>query len=154
MYCPRCGKDGSLEQKFCRACGFQLDQVVELLEPQATHVDDQNLVQLKLRRVGSIVVISTITFALCAICGGIIWAMAAGGLPVVFGILALLLLIGMTTGFLFLALSQLKAESSTASQTALESKPTTTGLLNQPALNVPPSVTERTTNLLPVERSK
>jgi hypothetical protein len=153
MYCPRCGKNGSLEQKFCRACGFQLDQVMELLEPQETHVDDQNLAQFKLRRIGSIVVISTISLALCAVCGAIIWAMVTGGMPIWFGILGLLVLIGMTSGFIFLGLSQLKAEK-TASQMTLDSNQTTTSLPDQPALNVPPSVTERTTNLLPVERNK
>ena len=147
MYCPRCGKDGSLDQRFCRSCGFQLDQVMELLEPQTTPVDDQKLAQLKLRRIGSIVVMSTITLALCAVCGAIIWAMVTGGMPIGAGIFGLLVLIGMTSGFIFLGLSQLKAEKP-GSQTALDTNQTTKSLLNQPTLNVPPSVTERTTNLL------
>ena len=154
MYCPRCGKDGSLEQKFCRACGFQLDQVMELLEPQSDQVVDQKPAQFKLRRIGSIVVISTVSLALFAVCGGIIWAMVAGGIPVWFGLLGLLVLLGMTSGFIFLGLAQLKAETSTASQTALESTETSTKLLNQQALNIPPSVTERTTNLLSEEQNK
>jgi len=154
MYCPRCGKDGSLEQKFCRACGFQLDQVVELLEPQSVQVVDQNLAQFKLRRIGSIVVMSTISLALFGVCGAIIWAMVVGGIPVSFGLIELLLLLGITFGFIFLGLAQLKAETSTASQTALDSNETSTRLLNQQALNIPPSVTERTTNLLSGEQNK
>jgi|KBSMisStaDraftv2_1062788.scaffolds.fasta_scaffold152228_1 hypothetical protein len=154
MYCPRCGKDGSLEQKFCRACGFQLDQVVELLEPQSVQVVDQNLAQFKLRRIGSIVVMSTISLALFGVCGAIIWAMVVGGIPVSFGLIGLLLLLGITFGFIFLGLAQLKAETSTASQTALDSNETSTRLLNQQALNIPPSVTERTTNLLSGEQNK
>jgi len=154
MYCPRCGKDGSLEQKFCRACGFQLDQVVELLEPQSVEVVDQNLAQFKLRRIGSIVVMSTISLALFGVCGAIIWAMVVGGIPVSFGLIGLLLLLGITFGFIFLGLAQLKAETSTASQTALDSNETSTRLLNQQALNIPPSVTERTTNLLSGEQNK
>jgi len=154
MYCPRCGKDGSLEQKFCRACGFQLDQVVELLEPQSVQVVDQNLTQFKLRRIGSIVVMSTISLALFGVCGAIIWAMVVGGIPVSFGLIGLLLLLGITFGFIFLGLAQLKAETSTASQTALDSNETSTRLLNQQALNIPPSVTERTTNLLSGEQNK
>ena len=154
MYCPRCGKDGSLEQKFCRGCGFQLDQVMELLEPQSVQVVDQNLAQLKLKRIGSIVVMSTISLALFGVCGGIIWAMVAAGMPVWFGLLGLLFLLGITSGFIILGLAQLKATASTASQTALDSNETTTGLLNQQALNIPPSVTERTTNLLSGEQNK
>jgi hypothetical protein len=148
MYCPRCGKDGSLEQKFCRACGFQLDQVVELLEPESVQVVDQNLAQLKLRRIGSIVVMCTISLALFGVCSAIVWAMVTTGMPIWFGLLGLLVLLGITTGFIFLCLAQLKAETSTASQAALDSNETTARLLNQQALNIPPSVTERTTNLL------
>jgi len=127
---------------------------MDLLEPQSVEVVDQNLAQLKLRRIGSIVVISTITLALFGVCGAIIWAMVAGGVPVWFGLLGLLLLLGITSGFIFLGLAQLKAETLTASQTALDSNETTTKLLNQQALNIPPSVTERTTNLLSGEQNK
>jgi len=127
---------------------------MDLLEPQSVEVVDQNLAQLKLRRIGSIVVISTISLALFGVCGAIIWAMVAGGVPVWFGLLGLLLLLGITSGFIFLGLAQLKAETLTASQTALDSNETTTKLLNQQALNIPPSVTERTTNLLSGEQNK
>ncbi len=151
MYCPRCGKDGSLDQKFCRTCGFQLDQVVELLEPKSAQVVDQNPSQLKLKRIGSVVVITTISLALFGVCGGIIWAMVAGGMPVWIGLLALLVLIGITSGFILLGVAQVKATTSTASQTVLDSNETTTRLLNQHALSIPPSVTERTTNLLSVD---
>lgn len=37
MYCPDCGKTNSAEQKFCRACGLQLEQVVQSLVAQRTH---------------------------------------------------------------------------------------------------------------------
>jgi hypothetical protein len=127
---------------------------MELLEPQSVQVVDQNVAQRKLKRIGSIVVISTISLALFAVCGAIIWAMVAGGIPVLFGLLGLLILLGSTSGFIFLGLAQLKAETSTASQTALDSNETTTKLLNQQALNIPPSVTERTTNLLSGEQPK
>ena len=81
-------------------------------------------------------------------------AMVVGGMPVSFGLIGLLLLLGITFGFIFLGLAQLKAETSTASQTALDSNETSTRLLNQQALNIPPSVTERTTNLLSGEQNK
>jgi hypothetical protein len=76
------------------------------------------------------------------------------GIPVWFGLLGLLFLLGITSGFIFLGLAQLKAETSNASQTMLESNETTTRLVNQQTLNLPPSVTERTTNLLSGEQNK
>jgi hypothetical protein len=127
---------------------------MELLESQSVQVVDQNLAPLKLKRIGSIVVISTISLALFAVCGAIIWAIVTGGMPVWFGLLGLLLLLGITSGFIFLGLAQLKATTSTARETALDSNETTTRLLNQQALNIPPSVTERTTNLLLGEQEK
>ena len=32
MHCPNCGKSATKQQKFCRACGFGLEKVVQLLE--------------------------------------------------------------------------------------------------------------------------
>lgn len=33
MHCPNCGNESSLDQKFCRKCGFALASVVDLMRP-------------------------------------------------------------------------------------------------------------------------
>lgn len=39
MYCPRCGKEAQLKQKFCKSCGLRLSQFSQLLtvvDPELT----------------------------------------------------------------------------------------------------------------------
>jgi hypothetical protein len=31
MYCPNCGKENSVGQKFCRACGLELETIIQFL---------------------------------------------------------------------------------------------------------------------------
>jgi|SRR5262245_54984607 len=40
MYCPNCGSEAPMEQKFCRSCGFGLGKVAQLIVEQAP---DENL---------------------------------------------------------------------------------------------------------------
>lgn len=160
MFCPRCGTNSSIDLKFCRSCGFQLDQVAPLLEEKAaeatlSHAADQALAsQQKLKRIGSIAVISTVSFALLAILVVLVWSMATGVIPVLLGSFALLVLVGMFTGFLFLGLASVKENHANEASPAVThtgslagSDPTTKHLLN-PGIAPLPSVTEGTTELL------
>ena len=36
MHCPQCGQQFPSEVRFCKSCGFSLDRVRELLDPNAT----------------------------------------------------------------------------------------------------------------------
>jgi hypothetical protein len=40
MHCPNCGTKASAGQKFCRACGFGLDKVEQLIAEQRTTATD------------------------------------------------------------------------------------------------------------------
>jgi len=65
MFCPRCGQDGTTEQHFCRSCGFEIVGVSALLQdagPESLKPRDNQLFsERKLKVVGSIAVLSTIS---------------------------------------------------------------------------------------------
>jgi len=44
MHCPDCGTKASIGQKFCRACGFGLEKVEQLITDQRTSATEQTLV--------------------------------------------------------------------------------------------------------------
>jgi hypothetical protein len=44
MHCPNCGAKASTGQKFCRACGFGLEKVEQLIADQRTGATDQTIV--------------------------------------------------------------------------------------------------------------
>lgn len=41
MHCPNCGTNASARQKFCRACGFGLEKVEQLIADQRAAATDQ-----------------------------------------------------------------------------------------------------------------
>jgi hypothetical protein len=81
--------------------------------------------------------------------------MIMGGFPVLFGVFCLLVLIGVATGFTFLALASLKeTTASLKSQgTLLTQNNSTTRLLAESDPQALPSVTERTTESLTINRN-
>lgn len=40
MHCPKCGTPAADDQKFCRSCGFRLEEVAQLLEESPPVFDD------------------------------------------------------------------------------------------------------------------
>jgi len=44
MHCPNCGAKASVGQKFCRACGFGLEKVEQLIADQRTGATEQTTV--------------------------------------------------------------------------------------------------------------
>lgn len=45
MFCPNCGANNSTEQKFCRACGLNLEKSVESLLEQIPTAESANLLK-------------------------------------------------------------------------------------------------------------
>jgi hypothetical protein len=43
MHCPNCGTKASIAQKFCRACGFSLEKVGQLIDDHRTAAADQTI---------------------------------------------------------------------------------------------------------------
>ena len=157
MFCPRCGNNGDSDQKYCRACGFELQRVSELLQ-ETTAIESTSgsenvpalLDQRKLKLVGSVVVLSTIGVALLGIIVALLVAILNGIIPALFGGFALFILLGISVGFVALGLASVKKEQGKPS-----SKPDKTLLKDEPLPALEPgnaqyvhSVTEHTTELL------
>lgn len=50
MHCPGCGKQTSMEQKFCRACGMNLEAIAKAMGAQGyTSVEDDSRITAKRR---------------------------------------------------------------------------------------------------------
>ena len=155
MFCPRCGHDGTSEQRFCRSCGFELTRVGQLLQDAGQEslvtrsTDEHQIRQRKLQRVGSIAVLSTVGMGMLAMLIGIVFLMVAGKMPILAGALILTFLIGISVGFVCLAMASLQPGSKPTEDTpALKDKATTSALAGPAIDQAQPSVTERTTELL------
>jgi len=151
MFCPRCGQDGTTEQHFCRSCGLELVGVSALLQeagPESVESPDNlRLNQQKLKFVGSIVVLSTISLALIALLVGIVVLMALGNMPLLAGGLLLTFMTGIIIGFVCLGLASLKT-SEPEKQKHLNENPATSALFQLGVEQALASVTEHTTELL------
>ena len=155
MFCPRCGHDGSNEQRFCRSCGFELTHVGELLQEAgqeslaANTTDKDQVKQRKLQRVGSIAVLSTISMAMLAFLAGIVVLMVTDKMPILAGVAILTFLIGLSVGFICLGMAALPRLSKLSKATqALKDNSSTSALVGPPVEQALPSVTEHTTELL------
>jgi len=77
MYCPNCGKQNSIEQKFCPSCGLSLEKAAQSLTDQLpTSLRDQELEnrQRLVDRMLSIILGGTLSLAIAGIIGyGIIY---------------------------------------------------------------------------------
>ena len=156
MYCPNCGKTNSAEQKFCRSCGLQLEQIVQSLANQLSAPDaDSKLVarQNNLDRLIKIVAVSTISLFVGAVLWGILYSIIIGQGEVLAGSIFLAIIIGVVLfGVLMLYRESLttKPSKQKSSPDALVSD--AAKRLSEPRYEPVPSVVERTTELLTVNR--
>jgi hypothetical protein len=165
MYCPACSQKNEIEQKFCRACGMNLEQSVASLLSQFG--DDARNVLLhsekKLERFGSIAFTGfgvVIGLAILAFVYLIATRMIISGTQPLAGVLAIAFIIfaGLTLGYVFWAewLKEKKKKLTTtrASQDRSAIEPAETSrLLSDQHFEPVPSVVEDTTELLRVPRS-
>jgi zinc-ribbon domain len=157
MYCPSCGKTNSAEQKFCRACGLQLEQVVQSLVAQLTAPDaDKKLAerQNNLDRVIKAVAVGTISLFVGAVLWGIIYSIIIVKGEVLAGSIFLAIIVGILLfGLLMLyrdSLSQNPSKQNSSRPDSLVSD--TAELLSESRYEPVPSVVERTTELLTVNK--
>lgn len=159
MYCPNCGQENSIEQKFCRRCGLNLEKSVESLI-------DQNAAGLTVREVdpdhwlemlGKFAIGGTALVGLVAV-GAMVYTIITKfvltGSGVFFGIVMSLLLIFAVLGLTYVALNE--GRKSKRKQSAPPSefeKPEMAKLLDTGGFEPVPSVVEDTTERLKVGKS-
>jgi uncharacterized membrane protein (DUF485 family) len=149
MYCPNCGNVTSVEQKFCRACGLGLEQIALSLGEQLPARRDESLQVRKerLEKLGvgalSIFGLGVLVFLLYAVAQKLL--ATQGNLLTILAIIGLVVMLG--CGVLSVILfARAKELGEQANKRQLELLPEGTF---EP---VPPPVTERTTELLFVEK--
>lgn len=158
MYCPNCAKENSPEQKFCRACGFNLERTVESFLEQMP--DFEGVSNSKISRffetIGKIgfggligaglvgFVILLITIVNKFVLSGQIDKMIAG-------LILITLLISAVLGLAYVIYQEYAKEQKKGAtairQNEIEAKDTAK-LLEEKPFEPIPSVTENTTNLL------
>lgn len=169
MFCPNCGADSTADQKFCRGCGLKLEKVSLVLAEQlpagslaeSSPEEIARLLKSK-RRVERLLVGIGLTGAAVFV-GAIIWTLVftiiIGKGAVLQGSIALgFILAGVVA--LALVCYRESVVNSLARRGVSEEKPTlpaaapTANLLPEPRATPLGSVTDRTTELLEVERKR
>ena len=153
MYCPNCGKTNSIDQNFCRSCGFQLEKVVQSLVDQLQSSDLNTTLAEKRRRLDKLIQIiagSTISIFVAAVLWGIIYSIIIVKGEVLGGLIFLIVILGLVLfGVLMLYRESLnKVRSKNDQNQKAISEIETAKLLSEPELEPVPSVTDRTTELL------
>jgi zinc-ribbon domain len=162
MYCPNCGNQTSTEQNFCRSCGLGLEKIAQSLAEQLPTQIDANQQKQK-ERIEKQGVIALSIFA-AGIIGLLLYLVVY---KVIFvqgrtleglGILAFLALIssGLVSVYLFAKANEVGQKNKTreisGSDEPLPST-RTAKLLREGYFEPVPTVTERTTDLLTVEKN-
>lgn len=164
MHCPKCGAPAAEAQKFCRACGFGLEQVAQLMDESPQAIPDDQIpaenpdkLQKRLTRMGKVWHAAAAIFLgsfVAAVCWGIVDKIIIEKGAVVSGSLFLLFILGIVFLGVFGAYveSQKKKLPHRQSpqpnlqppQSAMNAD-TTNKLLAEPDYSVAVSVTEVTT---------
>ena len=160
MYCPNCGKATSDDQKFCRACGLGLEKIASSLGEQLPARRDDSL-QARKERLEIFGVGALSVFGL-GVLGLLLYAVAQKLLATQGSLLAILAIVGLVIvlgcGLLSVILfARAKELGEQAKQRQLQPDTNTGGsstkeLLTEGTFEPVPPVTERTTDLLFVEK--
>lgn len=162
MHCPSCGNESSLDQRFCRKCGFNLEPISKLVVQRSPFEDiqpdkqeqEKALVRRMFRIMGWGLLIVLIGVVLLVMAR----APAPGLLENVLGVLSLIFLLGGTAVAGYSIFDAVRSSTKPAlprprvSKAEISQAETTNELLEE-RIPVPvPSVTERTTQLIATER--
>lgn len=157
MYCPNCGKTNSSENKFCRACGLNMEDATRSLIDQLPAVEhDRRIVERKrlvenvLLKIGGVGLAAFILLILWVIVTEII----IGKGQLVGGIIGVLFVLGMSSALALVAYRQFLIEATAKRKLPAAGTPimdAATRQLTDPYFEPAQSVTESTTDLLSTE---
>ena len=160
MYCPNCGAKTATDQKFCRACGLRLEKIAASIAEQLPTKMDLTLQQQKERyeKIGmallSVFGLGVLTFILYSV--GYKLMMTQGNVLAGLAILGFLVMVvcGLASVVLFAKAKEVGEGAPKLSQPAslANGSESTKELLTEGNFEPVPSVTDRTTDLLTVER--
>jgi uncharacterized membrane protein YvbJ len=161
MFCPNCGSNITLAQKFCRGCGLKLEKIAEELAlqlPTQTHSDLLRRALL-LEKIG---VVTLVVFGSIIVFGVIFMAIYGVNMKpfgIIPGILIFIMFAcGLLSVFFFNYATHLREKVNSPgfdnAVNELERQKHPTLLEEKPLDYIPASVTENTTELLRAEKSK
>jgi hypothetical protein len=161
MYCPNCGNNSSTDQRFCRSCGLGLEKVAQTLVEQLPTKLDENLEEQKdrLERWGVAALSVFGLGVLVMLLYGIVYKLMITQGKVMAGLALLGLVVMAACGLISVVLfakakevEQAKLKRRVSQPEELPPGETTKRLLAEGRFEQIPSVTERTTELLFVEK--
>ena len=161
MFCPNCGNKNSVDQRFCRSCGLGLEKVSQSLTEQLPNAPALSLQQQKekYQRLGmgalSVFGLGVGIFILYSVFSKLM--VSQGKVLAGLGVLAFLIVIGcgLASVILFAKANEVKAVPAPRIDPAeLSSDRSTQELLSEARPAPVYSVTDRTTNLLPIQNDK
>jgi len=160
MFCPNCGKANSIDQKFCRSCGFNLEETSRsVTQQQPTIAANKALTARK----------EFIEKVLLTICGVgltifviiLIWLIVTdiilGKGQIAGGILGIAFILGMAISLVLIVYRQVLIDAAAKGRPAAPETPlpeAQTRQLGESTVEPIPSVTEPTTDLLIKEQRR
>jgi hypothetical protein len=158
MYCPNCGTKTSIDQNFCRACGLGLDKIALSLTEQLPTKPNLSLQQQK-ERFEKLGVAALSVFGLgvlSLIIYGVVYKLIISEGDLLTGLAAvgfiIMIACGLASVFLFAKANEAGQEATKRKPQDLSSGESTKELLTEGHFEPVPSVTDRTTELLTVEK--
>jgi hypothetical protein len=158
MFCPNCGTKTSIDQNFCRACGLGLDKIALSLNEQLPVKPNRSLQEQKERfeKLGVAalsvfglgvlsLIIYGVVYKLIISEGDLLTALAAVGFII-------MIACGLASVALFAKANEAGQEATKRKPQDLSSGESTKELLTEGHFEPVPTVTDRTTDLLPVEK--
>ena len=158
MYCPNCGTKTSKDQNFCRACGLGLDKIALSLNEQLPTKPDRSLQEQKERfeklGMAALGVFGLGLFAFIAYSIVYKLMISKGDLLTGLAMIGFIIMIacGLASVFLFARANEVGKEATKRQPKELSSAESTKELLAEGHFEPVPTVTDRTTELLTVER--